>query len=119
MNPPEIFQRRFIGSAAAEVERLFPEGYDEQRAAADLALKQRLTVLTGGPGTGKTTTVARLLAVLAGQAEEAGAPPLRIALAAPTGKAASRLQEAVQAEVDQLETELERALQGQSPKVGG
>ena len=93
-----------VGSAAADVERLFPAGYDEQRAAADLALKQRLTVLTGGPGTGKTTTVARLLAVLAGQAEEAGAPPLRIALAAPTGKAAARLQEAVQAEVDQLET---------------
>ncbi|MCP9273925.1 exodeoxyribonuclease V subunit alpha [Mycolicibacterium arenosum] len=89
--------------ATTDVARLFPAGYDEQRAAAELALRQRLTVLTGGPGTGKTTTVARLLALLAGQAEAAGAPPLRIALAAPTGKAAARLHEAVQAQIDQLD----------------
>lgn len=89
--------------AATDVERLFPAGYDEQRAAAQLALRQRLTVLTGGPGTGKTTTVARLLALLAGQAHAAGAPPLRIALAAPTGKAAARLHEAVQVEIDKLD----------------
>jgi len=91
------------GETPTNIDRLFPEGYDEQRAAAKLALTQRLTVLTGGPGTGKTTTVARLLALLAGQAEAAGAPPLRIALAAPTGKAAARLQEAVQHELDELE----------------
>lgn len=89
--------------ATPDVERLFPQGYEEQRAAAELALRQRLTVLTGGPGTGKTTTVARLLAMLAGQAESAGAPPLRIALAAPTGKAAARLHEAVQVEIDKLD----------------
>ena len=88
---------------ATDVDRLFPPGYDEQRAAAELALRQRLTVLTGGPGTGKTTTVARLLALLAGEAAAAGTPRLRIALAAPTGKAAARLQEAVQLEVDKLE----------------
>lgn len=79
-------------------ERLFPAGFDEQRAAAEIALKQAVTVLTGGPGTGKTTTVARLLALLA---EQAGR--LRIALAAPTGKAAARLQEAVQHEVRALD----------------
>ncbi|MBZ4510637.1 AAA family ATPase, partial [Mycobacterium avium subsp. hominissuis] len=45
-------------------ERLFPPGYEEQRAAARIAVSQALTVLTGGPGTGKTTTVARLLALL-------------------------------------------------------
>jgi exodeoxyribonuclease V alpha subunit len=88
---------------ASDVGRLFPPGYDEQREAAELALNQRLTVLTGGPGTGKTTTVARLLALLAGENEAAGRPRLRIALAAPTGKAANRLQEAVQAEIDLLE----------------
>ncbi len=60
-------------------------------------------MLTGGPGTGKTTTVARLLALLAEQAALAGRPSLRIALAAPTGKAAARLQEAVQLEVDRLD----------------
>lgn len=85
-----------------ELERLFPPpGFAEQRAAAQLALTQPVTVLTGGPGTGKTTTVARLLALLA-QAAHPGR--LRIALAAPTGKAAARLQEAVSAEVAKLET---------------
>ncbi|MFI5509155.1 exodeoxyribonuclease V subunit alpha [Mycobacterium sp. NPDC051804] len=85
------------------LERLFPVGWEEQRAAAEIALTQSLTVLTGGPGTGKTTTVARLLALLAEQASLSGRPPLRIALAAPTGKAAARLLEAVQLEVDKLD----------------
>ncbi|MCV7298232.1 exodeoxyribonuclease V subunit alpha [Mycobacterium barrassiae] len=85
------------------LERLFPKGWEEQRAAAEVALTQSLTVLTGGPGTGKTTTVARLLALLAEQASLSGRPPLRIALAAPTGKAAARLLEAVQLEVDKLD----------------
>ena len=83
--------------------RLFQQGYDEQRAAAEITLSQAVTVLTGGPGTGKTTTVARLLALLVGQAELAGAPRPRIALAAPTGKAAARLAEAVAAEVEKLD----------------
>ena len=81
-------------------ERLFPAGFEEQREAAEIALAQAVTVLTGGPGTGKTTTVARLLALLA---EQAGGSRLRIALAAPTGKAAARLQEAVQHEVAKLD----------------
>lgn len=88
-----------------DITRLFPDGYAEQRAAAEVALNRALTVLTGGPGTGKTTTVARLLALLAEQAELDGGPggrTLRIALAAPTGKAAARLLEAVQLEVDAL-----------------
>lgn len=94
------------GHAAAqpEISRLFPRGYEEQREAAKVALLQGLTVLTGGPGTGKTTTVARLLALFAEQAELAGKPTPRIALAAPTGKAAARLQEAVQLEVNRLDT---------------
>ena len=50
------------------LERLFPAGFEEQREAAEIALAQAVTVLTGGPGTGKTTTVARLLALLAEQA---------------------------------------------------
>lgn len=84
------------------LERLFPAGWEEQRAAADAALRQPLTVLTGGPGTGKTTTVARLLAAIAEQADIAGAAPPRMALAAPTGKAAARLADAVAAEVGKL-----------------
>ena len=69
--------------------------YDEQRTASRAAAGQWTTVLTGGPGTGKTTTVAGLLALLAEQQQLAGEPPLRIALTAPTGKASARLQEAV------------------------
>jgi exodeoxyribonuclease V alpha subunit len=90
------------GDAPAS-ERLFPPGFEEQRDAAEIALAQAVTVLTGGPGTGKTTTVARLLALLAEQAQLAGAPRPRIAMAAPTGKAAARLQEAVQIEVAGLD----------------
>jgi exodeoxyribonuclease V alpha subunit len=92
--------------------RLFPAGYEEQRAAAEVALSQGLTVLTGGPGTGKTTTVARLLALLVEQARLAGNARLRIALAAPTGKAAARLQEAVQLEVARLDPADQQALIG-------
>jgi exodeoxyribonuclease V alpha subunit len=87
-----------------DIDRLFPAGYEEQREAAEIALSQGLTVLTGGPGTGKTTTVARLLALFAEQAKLSARPPLRIALAAPTGKAAARLQEAVRLEVDRLDS---------------
>jgi exodeoxyribonuclease V alpha subunit len=90
--------------AALDLGRLFPAGYDEQRAAAETALSQAVSVLTGGPGTGKTTTVARLLALLAEQAELTGRAPPRIALAAPTGKAAARLTEAVAVEADKLDT---------------
>ncbi|NLU82191.1 exodeoxyribonuclease V subunit alpha [Rhodococcus sp. HNM0569] len=64
---------------------------DRQRIAAALAATRWTTVIAGGPGTGKTHTVARILALLV---EQFDAPP-RIGLAAPTGKAAARLQEAV------------------------
>ncbi len=95
-----------------DIDRLFPPGYEEQRAAADIALGQGLTVLTGGPGTGKTTTVARLLALFAEQAQLGGNPRMRVALAAPTGKAAARLQEAVQLEVEQLDVADRQRLAG-------
>ncbi|MDN5857594.1 MAG: exodeoxyribonuclease V subunit alpha [Pseudonocardia sp.] len=73
------------------LDRLFtePDGV-RQRQAAAVGVLRRVTVLAGGPGTGKTTTVARLLELLADQPSVG-----RIALAAPTGKAAARLQEAV------------------------
>ncbi|GEP33346.1 RecBCD enzyme subunit RecD [Nocardioides szechwanensis] len=82
-------------SLAAALERLRdPHFSDEQRDAAVRAVRQWTTVLTGGPGTGKTSTVARILALLADQAR-ANDERISIALAAPTGKAAARLQDAV------------------------
>lgn len=65
---------------------------DWQRTAAATAVQRKLAVISGGPGTGKTRTVVALLVLLL---EQAGERPLRIALAAPTGKAAARLQEAL------------------------
>ena len=93
-----------LAALAAGLERLFPPGSDvRQRAAAAAAVIRRLAVVGGGPGTGKTTTVARIVALLGEQAGATGRPPL-VALAAPTGKAAARLAEAVHAEAATLET---------------
>jgi exodeoxyribonuclease V alpha subunit len=77
---------------AARLEHYFPpvgDGQDLQRVAAQTALTQQFTVIAGGPGTGKTTTVARILALLI---EQAGTETPVILLAAPTGKAAMRLK---------------------------
>jgi exodeoxyribonuclease V alpha subunit len=70
---------------------------DLQRMAAAAAVLRPVSVVAGGPGTGKTTTVARVLALLDEQASAAGRRPPLVALAAPTGKAAARLEEAVRA----------------------
>jgi exodeoxyribonuclease V alpha subunit len=83
--------------ARAALDRLFRrEGLagdevDRQRLAAAVAMLSSVSVIAGGPGTGKTTTVAALLTVLADQPRRTP----RVALAAPTGKAAARLTEAV------------------------
>jgi exodeoxyribonuclease V alpha subunit len=74
---------------------------DWQKVACALAARSRLTLITGGPGTGKTTTVVRLLALLQSSAKKDGRA-LRVALAAPTGKAAARLGESIASAVDQL-----------------
>jgi exodeoxyribonuclease V alpha subunit len=91
------------------LDRLFGDQAGERQAqAAAAAVRRRLAVVAGGPGTGKTTTVARIVALLCEQAAAGGGgsglgrAPL-IALAAPTGKAAARLQEAVHAEAVRLD----------------
>ncbi|MEZ0166594.1 exodeoxyribonuclease V subunit alpha [Kineococcus sp. LSe6-4] len=91
----------------AVLDRLWPgDPADDQRAAAAVCLAHGVSVLAGGPGTGKTTTVARLLAAV--HALSDGAP--RVALAAPTGKAAARLTEAVvSAAGEDVFTDAERA----------
>ena len=64
---------------------------EHQQAALKMVMQQWLSIITGGPGTGKTYTLARIIAVL-----NQMIPDLRIAMAAPTGKAAQRMQEALQ-----------------------
>ena len=80
-------------------------GPDWQKIAAALALRQRLVVVSGGPGTGKTTTVVNLLACLLEQN-----PQARIALAAPTGKAAARMSEALRQRAGHLPPALRERL---------
>ena len=77
------------------------EGVDWQRVAVATALSSGLTIVSGGPGTGKTTTVVGVLACLLDMHAD-----LRIALAAPTGKAAQRMQEALLARAGSLPPEL-------------
>ena len=88
---PEAADGRGPGSDPGRV----PDGTDLAPLAAAVALTRRLSVVAGGPGTGKTTTVARILALLFEQAAATGARPPRVALSAPTGKAAARLAQAV------------------------
>ena len=73
---------------------------DWQKLACALALRGRLTIVTGGPGTGKTYTAARLLVLL--QAVHQAPQPLRVAFAAPTGKAAARLKQSIQKALQEL-----------------
>jgi exodeoxyribonuclease V alpha subunit len=80
------------------------EGLDRQRLAAAVALTRGLTVIAGGPGTGKTYTVARVLALLHRAAlAAADERPLRVALVAPTGKAAARLLESLREALSTLQ----------------
>ena len=81
-----------------------PRDCDWQRLACAVALRGRFSVITGGPGTGKTYTAARLLALLFATAPEP--ERLRVALAAPTGKAAARLKQSIDASLKELHASL-------------
>ena len=101
VGPGEARPLRLLGT------RLYLDRYwrEERAVAADLnemRATRRLEVIAGGPGTGKTTRVARMAAELLEQAAVAGDRPPLIALAAPTGKAAARLEEAVHGETAEL-----------------
>ncbi|MET0049690.1 MAG: exodeoxyribonuclease V subunit alpha [Candidatus Thiodiazotropha sp.] len=91
--PSDVVDRKQLKDA---LDRLFPatseSAPDGQKLAAASAVLHPFTVISGGPGTGKTTTVVRLLALLR---QQPGGEHLRIALAAPTGMAAARLQQSI------------------------
>jgi len=114
-----IMQRLALPSALADPEsgpaqtltralgQLFQssEPVDYQKLACALAARNRFAVITGGPGTGKTTTVVNLLAAMqavAGESLERAGRKYRIRLAAPTGKAAARLNESIGGAVSRL-----------------
>ncbi|WP_374999431.1 exodeoxyribonuclease V subunit alpha [Aeromicrobium sp. CTD01-1L150] len=93
-DPPAVDEARLD----ADLDRLFAgDSFAEQREAARRAATGWTSVVTGGPGTGKTTTIARLLAALSAQhtAQPTAQRPLTVGLAAPTGKAAARMREAI------------------------
>jgi exodeoxyribonuclease V alpha subunit len=97
-NPVPIDRQRFLPC----LKRLFP-GVDKtsdsagQMIAVAMAASHRFSVISGGPGTGKTTTVVKLLSLLLSLE-----PDMRILLAAPTGKAAMRLVESIQAQISHI-----------------
>ncbi|BBU27128.1 hypothetical protein BTHE68_08620 [Burkholderia sp. THE68] len=104
----QISQQAVLRQAERIARYFGPRADDEidwQRVAAFVALAGRLTIVSGGPGTGKTTTVVGVLACLLD-----AHPGLRIALAAPTGKAAQRMQEALIERADKLPPELAERL---------
>jgi exodeoxyribonuclease V alpha subunit len=82
---------------------------DWQKIATALALERPLTIVSGGPGTGKTTTVVNVLACAL-----AGNPDCRIRLAAPTGKAAARMLEAIRNAAAHLPLDLRERLPAES-----
>ena len=90
------------GERVAETSKIFEieDGEENlQKKAAELALNQSLAIISGGPGTGKTTTVVRIIALLL----QSLGTSLRVALAAPTGKAAMRLRQSVQGAIAALD----------------
>ena len=104
---PDSAQARTLSVAIGQLFQS-PEPVDYQKLACALAARNRFSVITGGPGTGKTTTVVNLLAALqaiAGESPERAGRKYRIRLAAPTGKAAARLNESIGSAVSRLPLE--------------
>lgn len=108
----QLLSQRLVQSCAVgedfvqQLNNLFPAGAtnatDWQKVACAMAATGNFTLITGGPGTGKTTTVVRLLALLQEQAMREQQRPLYVRLAAPTGKAAARLTESISQQIAAL-----------------
>ncbi len=95
--------------------QLFPDqSNSDQRTAAAMALLKPLLVISGGPGTGKTHTVARILALVQALNLHRNQKSLRIGLAAPTGKAAARLEESIRRAKQSIPADLARNIPEQA-----
>lgn len=92
---PQAATRQLLDQLFADFKPFKNQPIDWQKIACALAARTGFGIITGGPGTGKTTTVVRLLALLQGLQIQADKAPLVIRLAAPTGKAAARLSESL------------------------
>lgn len=98
--PPKALLKKVLAALFTSSKK--GEAIDWQKMACALSARRHFAVITGGPGTGKTTTVVKLLALLQTLALQQNIPLLKIALAAPTGKAAARLNASIAAQVNTL-----------------
>lgn len=126
----QALARRVLEVAASSVDtpftpdptlagKLFPDGDSPSRDAAFRVATNAFTVLTGGPGTGKTSTVVKVLALFAAAALAEGRRPPPAVLLAPTGKAAARLSESIGQALARLDLpdELRAAIETHSSTV--
>jgi exodeoxyribonuclease V alpha subunit len=90
--PPPTLDIPLLGEGIRRLFSMDPPQPDQQADAARAALQNRFCVITGGPGTGKTTTVLKIIILLL---EQVADRPMTLAIAAPTGKAANRLGESI------------------------
>jgi exodeoxyribonuclease V alpha subunit len=116
LSKPTAFSASDVARVLGEVVAIaLPTPSDEQKAAVATVLGRQLGVISGGPGTGKTTTALTLVRCLV----RLGIPPVAIALSAPTGKAASRLEDDLRSRLHALATldTVDRSLLADCPKA--
>jgi exodeoxyribonuclease V alpha subunit len=104
--------RRAVRVKQAPMQLSLDDQPDSQGAAVDSAMRRRLSIISGGPGAGKTTTIAQLLGRILEENPEA-----RIALAAPTGKAAARLLDTLRERAAQLPQKVRARLPGEAHTI--
>jgi len=107
----DFIQKLFVGSPSSTGSN-HNDSTDWQLVAAVSGVLNNFTIITGGPGTGKTTTVAKILAIL-----YTINPGLKVALAAPTGKAASRMAESLSNSKQLTDAEITATLQSLQPST--